>query len=245
MKLADHLTHSGDLLFRRRSYLPLVLLPFFVLSLFDRRSQGVMQARMGWDLLCLAVSLSGLLLRVYVIGRAPKGTSERSTVNPRASRLSTAGVYSVVRHPLYLGNTLVALGLAGVAGRWYLPLIVGLASLLYHERIAAREEAFLEATFGDEFRTWADRVPAMWPSWRHFTPASQPFDWRDVFRREFHGLLVIGAGFFVLTLSRDSLAMGRLQIEPVWAWLAGVAAALFVVLTALKRSTRLLDSRRG
>lgn len=243
MRLADHFTHSGDVLFRRRSHLPLLLLPPFAMSLLDWRGRGLWEGRTAWDAACLTVSLAGLLLRVWVIGRAPKGTSERSTVTPRASRLSTAGVYSVVRHPLYVGNTLVAMGLAGVAGRWYLPVIVLLASLLYHERITSREEAFLEATFGAEFRAWADRVPALWPSWRHFTPSHQPFDWRDVLRRECHGLFVIGAGFFLLTFSRDSLASGRPVLTPAWAWLAGVTGALFAVLTAVKRVRRAIGER--
>src|SRR5512136_242827 len=142
MKLVDHCSHSGGFLFRWRSYLPLALLPFFALSLRDARypfgSHGWDQI---WELGCLALSLIGLLLRVYTIGTAPVGTSERSTVNPRASALNTAGIYSVVRHPLYIGNTIVALGLSLVPGTWYLPVIVLLASLLYHERIAAREEA--------------------------------------------------------------------------------------------------------
>jgi len=38
MKLADHFTRSGDILFRWRGYLPLLMLPR------DRRRQGVLLA---------------------------------------------------------------------------------------------------------------------------------------------------------------------------------------------------------
>jgi len=238
MKLADHCSHSGRVLFRWRSYLPLALLPFFALSLRDASYPFGSHA---WDqvreLGCLLLSLAGLAVRVYTIGTAPEGTSERSTVDPRASHLNRAGVYSVVRHPLYIGNTLVALGLALVPGPWYLPVIVLLASLLYHERIAAHEEAFLEATFDDLFRDWADRVPAMIPDLRSFRPSSNLFSWRRVLGREFHGLFVIGAGFFVLDLLQDRAVTGGWQLDPLWTWFCAVTGLLFVVLAALKKFT--------
>ena len=245
MKLADHCSHSGGFLFRWRSYLPLALAPFFALSLRDASypfgSHGWNQVREFGGFL---LSLAGLAVRIHTIGRATEGTSERSTVDPRASHLNTAGVYSVVRHPLYIGNTLVALGLALVPGPWYLPVIVLLASLLYHERIAAHEEAFLEATFGDLFRDWADRVPAMIPNLRHVRPSSNLFSWRRVLGREFHGLFVIGGGFFVLDLLQDRAVTGGWQLDPVWTWLCLVTGVLFVVLAALKKFTSFLKVER-
>ena len=245
MKLADHFTRSGDLLFRWRSYVPLVLLPLFGLAFLDVRGEGPagLPAR-WWQIVCLLVSSAGLALRAFTIGTAPAGTSERSTVDPRASELSTSGVYSVMRHPLYFGNTLVALGLAGVVGRWYLPAIVCLVSLLYHERIAAREEAFLEERFGDTFRRWADRVPALIPKPGLFEPSPVHFNWRDVARREVHGLLVIGAGFFVFDLALRAAAVGRVEPDPWWTGLFAATAVLFVVVLGLKKLTRVLE-RRG
>jgi protein-S-isoprenylcysteine O-methyltransferase Ste14 len=240
MKLADHFSHSGRTLFRWRSYLPLVLLPLVAFSL---RDAGYPFGSHAWDqvreLGCLLLSLAGLAVRIYTIGTAPEGTSERSTVDPRASELNRTGIYSVVRHPLYIGNTLVALGLALVPGPWYLAVIVLLASLLYHERIAAHEEAFLETKFGDLFRDWADRVPAMIPDFRHVQRSSNPFRWRSVLGREFHGLFVIGAGFFVLDLLHDRAVTGTWQPDPVWTWLCLATGLMFVVLTALKRFTSL------
>jgi len=242
MKLADHWSRSGGFLFRWRSYLPLALLPLFVLSL---RDASYPLGSHGWDqvreLGCLLVSLAGLAVRACTIGTAPDGTSERSTVDPRASELNTVGIYSVVRHPLYIGNTLVALGLALVPGPWYLPVIVALASLIYHERIAAHEEAFLEATFGDIFRDWADRVPAMIPDFRRFRPSPGPFSWKRVLGREFHGLFVIGAGFFVLDLLQDRAVTGVWRLDPVWTWFCLTTAVAFMILAALKKLTTIFE----
>jgi protein-S-isoprenylcysteine O-methyltransferase Ste14 len=241
MKLLDHFSHSGDFFLRWRSYLPLLLLPVFLLALSDSPFAGAHGGWIrAWQISCLLLSLSGLAIRVLTIGTAPSGTSERSTTDPRASSLNTSGPYSVVRHPLYLGNTLVALGLACLPGVWYLPVIVVLASLLYHERIAAREERFLEERFGDDFRRWAERVPGIVPTFAHYTPPAASFRWRRVLGREFHALLVIGAGFFVLDLCQHALATRLVTFDPFWTGVLAVTGAIFIVSMAIKKSTRWL-----
>ncbi len=238
LKLADHFARSGDFCFRWRSYLPLALLPVFLLGVADAAQRPVPEAwGRVWQVACLLLSLAGLAVRVFTIGTAPATTSERSTYNPRASLLNTSGAYSVVRHPLYLGNTVIALGLACLPGVWYLPVIVALVSLLYHERIAAHEEQFLEAQFGDEFRRWAERVPAVVPAFSRYVRPATAFRWRRVLGREFHALFVIGSGVFVLDLSRRLLATGRLSFDSFWTAVWVSTAALFVGLVLVKRTT--------
>ena len=241
MKVLDHLSHSGDFLFRWRSYFPLLLLPAFALALADSPLGGEpgVWAR-AWQMGCLLVSLAGLALRVLTIGTAPAGASGRSTTGPQASVLTTTGTYSVVRHPLYLANSLIALGLACFPGVWFLPVIIVLGSLLYHERIAAREERFLEERFGGEFRRWADVVPALLPSLAHYQPPASAFRWRRVLGREFHALFVIGAGFFVMDVGRRVLLGGRWSFDPFWTAVVFVTGVVFVALVAIKRLTTLL-----
>lgn len=243
MKLADHFTRSGDFLFRWRGYLPLLMLPLFALGLLDAGLPQPVPAsvRMA-QMAAVVIALAGLAIRVVAIGTAAEGTSERSTVNPRASRLRTTGLYSLVRHPLYAGNTITAVGLAAFTTRWYVPVIVLLLGLLYHERIAAREEAFLEERFGDEFRTWADAVPAMLPSPARYRRSDVPFGWRRPLGSEFHGLMTIASVVFVLDLFRAWLATRRLAFDPVWTAFFAAATAIFLTCTALKKTTRVFGS---
>jgi len=242
VKLLDQIPRSGGWLFRWRGQLPLLMLPLFLLGLFDARLPDPLPATVrAWQFAALAVALSGLIVRIVAIGTAPAGTSERSTTNPRASELRTSGLYSIVRHPLYLGNTLTAVGFACFTAVWYLPVIVALIGILYHERIAAREEVFLEDRFGGAFRRWADRVPAMIPRLSGYVRSTSPFVWRRVAGREFHGLFVIGAVLFVLDLARAALATGRLVFDPFWTSLFLLTAAIFTVCTLLKKTTRLFE----
>src|SRR5205814_8763763 len=134
--------------------------PLFALSVSDNRPP----TSFTWELISFGVALCGLLCRIFVIGTAPEGTSARGTTQPTADVLMTTGAYSVVRHPLYLANTVMWLGCAMISGTWFLPVIVILLSFIYHERIAAREEAFLNGAFGETFQAWTRAVPAMVPN---------------------------------------------------------------------------------
>jgi protein-S-isoprenylcysteine O-methyltransferase Ste14 len=243
MRLLDQVVRDGDRLFRWRSHFPLLMAPVLLAGLLTTPSPfaSAGQERI-WEALSVLVALAGLGLRVWAVGSAPSGTSERSTVNPRASELRTSGPYSVVRHPIYLANGLMALGLALFPGIWYLPIILALSTLLYYERIAAREEAFLIATFGPAFDAWAARVPAIVPSLAGYVRATTPLSWRKVARHEFHGLMVIAAGAFVLDGAQESWRAGRWAVDEAWLWFFAASAGIFVVMAALKKGTRLLES---
>ena len=232
--ITEQLATTGDALFRRRSYMPLLLVPLFVLSLFDDRAP----TPFAWELLCFAVALCGLFLRAFVVGTAPHGASTRGTRRPTAESLSTLGAYSMVRHPLYLANTLVALGCALLSGTWYLPVIVVLLSFIYHERIAAREEAFLQSAFGDRFRAWASEVPAMIPAVGRYQPSSVPFQWRKVLIQESHGLCAIGTAFLVLDTLEDSVRLGRFQVDPAWLTIFVATLIPFLIVVTVKKTSR-------
>jgi protein-S-isoprenylcysteine O-methyltransferase Ste14 len=242
MKLRDQLVQDGDRLFRRRSYLPLILLPIIIAGVMTTAPPfSTREAERLWEGVSVALALAGLALRVWAVGSAPSGTSERSTVNPRASQLRTTGPYSVVRHPLYVANGLMAFGLSLFPAVWYLPVILVLATWLYYERIALREEAFLAERFGGDFEAWSSRVPACWPSFAAYERSAIPFSWKKVLRHEFHGLLVIASGAFVFDVVQESRRAGAWHADPAWTGFFAASAALFVIFAALKRGTRLLE----
>ncbi len=232
--IAEQLVSSGDTLFRWRSYAPLVLLPLFVLSLFDNQPP----TPFSWEVFCFLIALTGLLLRAYVIGTAPEGTSARGTRQPTADSLSVRGAYSTVRHPLYLANTIVAFGCSLLSGTWYLPLIVVLLSVIYHERIAAREEMFLQNAFGDRFLAWTREVPAMIPALRRFQTSGRPFQFRKAFMQEAHGLCAIGTAFVVLDTLEDSIRLRTFSIDARWAGVFVTTLIPLVYVVIVKRAGR-------
>lgn len=242
--LRGEFERQGQWLFRWRSYLPLALVPILLAALLTPsvflRIGGPL-AQVIWEAVCFAVCLSGLAVRIGTVGFVPGGTSGRNTKKGQvADTLNVTGLYSVVRHPLYVGNFLIVFGVALFPGVWWFALTVALAFWLYYERIMYAEEEYLRGKFGPAFEEWAARTPAFWPDLGHWRPPGLPFSLRTVLRRENPGLFGIIFSLTLLKIAMDFVAEGRLVIGTVWAGIFGGGLAVYVVLWLLKKQTRLL-----
>jgi protein-S-isoprenylcysteine O-methyltransferase Ste14 len=242
LPLIEELTRSGRWLFRWRSYLPLT---FIALALWSMASGAAAPAepnvRAFWDFLCLAVSLAGLGVRVWTVGHTPKGTSGRGTSGQEAETLNTTGMYSTTRHPLYLGNFFMGLGVALFPRLWWLAVIYVLAFWLYYERIMLAEEDFLRERFGDAFERWATRTPAFVPDPRRYERASLPFSLRNVLRREYNGAFAVVVAMFLLDSAGVWRADRHLGAHARWTWMLAAASVLWAVAISVKRGTTWLD----
>jgi len=238
MSLENEFERTGSWLFRWRSYLPLALLALLLTQFphfqypFNRP-----QLDIPWELFCLAVSLAGIGVRVATIGCAARRTSGRNTRQQIADSLNTEGMYSVVRHPLYLGNFLMWLGIALRPGLWWLALIVVLCFALYYERIMFAEESFLRQKFGAEFERWAAVTPAFVPRLSRWRPAPRPFCLRTVLRREYSGLFATIACFTAVEVLSDFSIHDRWMLDPLWGALFLAGLLSYLVLRTLKRHT--------
>lgn len=147
--------------------------------------------------LAFTLAFAGLLVRCAAVAYAPDGTSSRDTRALRAPSLNTTGMYSILRHPLYLGAGLMWIGVALSLGVWWLVAIVALAYSIYVERLMAVEEAFLAQTFPVEFPRWASRTRAIVPRPSDWIPATGSFQIKRV-SSEHNGLLTLGIAFPLL-----------------------------------------------
>jgi protein-S-isoprenylcysteine O-methyltransferase Ste14 len=239
MPLREELRSNGEWLFRWRSYLPLVLFALVFPAMVVSRQGTAHGSWLGWDLFCLAVGLAGEAVRVLTVGFVPRGTSGRNTHGQVAEALNTTGMYSLVRHPLYLGNFLMWMGPALLPANGWLATTVVLAFWLYYERIMFAEEEFLRGAYGEPYVRWASRTPPFVPRLSAWRPPSLPFSLRTVLRRELSSVFGLVSAFTVLELAGDYGAHGRFYPDPLWLLVFGISLALFLLLIALKRSGRL------
>jgi protein-S-isoprenylcysteine O-methyltransferase Ste14 len=107
--------------------------------------------------LVLVLVAAGLALVLAAIrGFASAGTR----VEPWApsSAIVSDGIYRFTRNPMYLGMTLVMLGLALIIGSPASLALVALAVLIVDRFVIRREEAYLERKFGDPYRAYRAKV---------------------------------------------------------------------------------------
>ena len=232
----DTTSRAGNFLFRWRGHLPFLFAPAAVAII--ALSQPPPQPRaigLRWEIGCFVLALVGWSLRVYTVGTAAPGTSGRNTRRQKADYLNVTGPYSVVRHPLYLANSITALALALFSHTWLLPAVIVVVAPLFYGTIARREEQYLRARFGGAFDAWAARVPALLPRFTNFVPAARPFNWAAVRRREIYSLTVIAVTPLFIDIIEDTAQDGHLTVEPLWVVLAVGGLVLFLIGRVSKR----------
>jgi len=243
MALARSLQKQGSLLFRWRSYVPLVFLPLLVVSVMNpERIEASLGETIGdsYEGFCYFLVFVGLAIRAFTVGFVPRGTSGRNTRGQVASVLNTKGMYSITRNPLYLGNTITYLGIALFTQDLIMAALFALFLVVYYERIILAEETFLQERFGADYDAWASRVPAFFPKPWLWQKPDMAFSFRTVLKREYPGLLAAVLMLFVIEFVGDYFEEGTWSIEPAWAWAVGAALVVYVVLRSLKKHTSVL-----
>jgi len=124
----------------------LVYLAFFVFGL----------ATAPRDALSLtALSLSSVCAVLWFVARWQLG--DAFSVGAKARRLVTTGLYSKIRHPIYLFGTLAFLFVVLALLGWY-GLVVWAIVTAIQVRRSLREERLLLETFGQEYVTYRDQT---------------------------------------------------------------------------------------
>jgi protein-S-isoprenylcysteine O-methyltransferase Ste14 len=97
------------------------------------------------------VALAGEALRLWAAGHLEK-----------SREVTRSGPYRFMRHPLYVGSSVMAAGLAVAVASWTIAALIALHMIVTIAAAIRTEEAFLRQRFGDEYDAYAAaRAPAM------------------------------------------------------------------------------------
>jgi len=78
--------------------------------------------------------------------------------------LATTGIYAHLRNPMYVGAILILTGLAAALASDWMAILLLPTALLLHFGVVRREERYLEAKFGEDYRRYKASVPRYgWP----------------------------------------------------------------------------------
>ncbi|MCU0457371.1 MAG: isoprenylcysteine carboxylmethyltransferase family protein [Bacteroidales bacterium] len=243
MALVHEFENSGNWLFRRRSWLPVFFLAGGFLMMFLGNRQAII-FDLRDEMIFLGVSIFGEIIRILTVGYAPRNTSGRNTAAGQvADELNTTGIYSIVRHPLYVGNFLMWLGPVLFLRSVWFTVVFGLVYWLYYERIMFAEEQFLRRKFGEAYDTWSKGVKAFLPFRVKFIRPKIGFSPRNVLKREYNSFVNIFVVFAALDIFRNLLlkSPGTKFITPVWMWMLAGSAGIWLIVRSIHKYTRWLE----
>ncbi|MFH1052208.1 MAG: isoprenylcysteine carboxylmethyltransferase family protein [bacterium] len=240
MALIEEYEKTGNMLFKKRSYLPLLLYVLATVTIYFDRTVFADTSNVFFSVVCLIISLFGLFIRIITIGYAQKNTSGRNVNGQVADSLNTKGIYSVVRHPLYLGNFFMWIGIVIYVANFWLIITVILLFWIYYERIMFAEEGYLRNKFGEAYTAWAMRIPAFVPSFKLWEKTDSNFNVKDVIRREYYGLTALAVSFAYINFIKNYLYKGIFELDIFWLYILIISIIMFLVLRFLKKKTRVL-----
>jgi protein-S-isoprenylcysteine O-methyltransferase Ste14 len=246
MALQEEFEAQGLWLFRYRGIIPLFILIIGVYlflrteiypEIFFLKNTPF---EIYFEMFCLFVSLTGLGIRVYTIGHTPRNTSGRNTREQLAEKLNTTGMYSIVRHPLYLGNFFMWSGPALMTGHFWFIVAFCLFYWIYYEKIMFAEEQFLRKKFGEEYTLWAAGVPAFIPDFSKFRKPELSFSLKKVLKKEKNGLAAIFLIFCFFDVIGELLS-GGFDYNYFVIIITIMTILMYGVLKYLKRKTEILN----
>lgn len=147
----------GKFFFKYRSFFPV---PYFLFLLI------FMNFNWFSFLTGIAIVITGLIIRYFSQGFA--GDWMRGN-EVSADYVLDEGPYSIMRHPLYLGNFFVGFGFTFAANfhKAILLPVYSLVFFLYYYLIVREEESYLENKFGKRFIRYKEKTGAFLPKfWR-------------------------------------------------------------------------------
>jgi len=146
-----------------------------------------------------------------------------------SEKLVADGPYRYVRNPLYLGTTLLTLGMGLMASRLgYAVMVVG--TLIFNLRLIGREEAELTESQGESYRNYLKEVPCLVPSlFPRVAAGGGRSQWKQALQ---------GEGFFWGFAAATVAFAVTLKLRYFWFTLAIAFGLYFWVQAMLKKQRR-------
>lgn len=237
MSEQNQLEKLGNQFFKYRGQIPVL---FFIVAfgLMHYYPEYANWRNSNYIGLAIALVVLGHFIRALAVGKRAAHTSGRNRDEQVAEALNSTGIYSMVRHPLYLGNITTYIGWAVFTGiDWLVPVFLVLF-VAYYRLIIYAEEQFLTRKFGQAYLDWRKQTPLLLPAFWKYKANAQPFSWKVVLENEYSGWAASMTTAFVLVLFQNyvlGVLQGTLKIHLV--------TGLFIVVFGLgmrylKKKTR-------
>ena len=161
-----------------------------------------------------------------------------------ASKLVQGGVYALTRNPMYVGNGLIAIGVAMVTGTPGAYLVLIPLFLFIYQAIVAAEEAYLRPRFGRDYEEYCARVNRFLPSLGQAPNAfaGMRYNWKRALRQDLSTIIGLSFGLALLPFWRLMFLQGfdaAKQAAPLALLQSAVILAVYGALHRMKKRGQL------
>jgi len=139
--------------------------PTFSIPILRNLSVLVLVVNFSISLFHVIISASFLIPGAWLAIKGVRETTLKVAETHRTEKIVTTGVYSIVRHPQYLGGLLAHVGISFLLSAWYSLLSTPLMVVLIY-LISRKEEEELIKEFGKEYEDYKKKVPMLIPKRR-------------------------------------------------------------------------------
>jgi protein-S-isoprenylcysteine O-methyltransferase Ste14 len=158
-----------------------------------------------------------------------------------ADGLVISGIYHHTRNPMYVGNVLIAVGVAIASNSWVAVALSAPLVMLAYAAIVAAEENFLSAKFGAAFDHYCKDVPRWLPRLRGLggTLSSATFHWRRLVVKEYGtpaAWIAVLCGITLYNLWWSSMLEERREAVVAIGTVVAVTFALWLLARVLKKA---------
>ena len=140
----------------RLAFVPIIFIAIFIRPSWSLESTTAFVMEFGGYLFLLA----GLVIRIWCIFYIG---------NRKSKEVVTTGPYSICRNPLYIGTFLLAIGVGLCFENLLMLIFVPIIIIPVHIITTRMEEAHLEAKFGEQYRTYKQKVSRFWPHFSNYS----------------------------------------------------------------------------
>ena len=136
--------------------------PRFIIPILQNLSGLVPAINFSIPLLHLIISAPFLIAGSWLAINGVKEVTLKVAETHRTEKIVTTGVYSIVRHPQYLGGLLAHMGISFLLSALYSLVFTPIMVILIY-LISKKEEEELIREFGKEYEDYKKKVPMLTP----------------------------------------------------------------------------------
>lgn len=208
----------GNVFFKYRGQIPLLIIIISYPIIMQNNICMNTYLTQKIELFSIILALIGLIIRYYVVGETPHGTSGKNRSKQVAEKLNYKGVYSISRNPLYFANFLIWISIAMFSLSYILLIISVVLFYFFYSNIILAEEEFLEKKFGEKYIDYKKHTPKIIPNFFKFSKTDSVFSFKKILNEEYSSTTSTVISFLIIdtfkkNINTDQFIISDFQIQ--------------------------------